>query len=611
MHPLKHPRNAIFVGLVFVAIAIVYWAIPYFGGFHLDYAGDDDARHSRDRDVADVLRAHRRLDERLRPRADGADLERDTRVHVPVRHSRLGRDHLAAPRLHGDHRRRVLRPGRDPVRHGRAETGSRGKGCSQLRRKASTCPGRRSLRSSRRSGRFLLFFGLVFGGPSIIVGLVALLLSLLYWGREALIDYDHVAGEHPKTPAVIHAGPPPGVHIPGPSFRPLLASLAVAILFAGLVFGGWLLGVGLLVTILTLLGWLNDARKEYKPRRRGRRDRPPRQRAGTGLAQGDALAHGRPGGRLGRAQPRLVPAAIGQRRGRRPERRPAPSGPPSGAPGDIALVAEAVKFDKTSLTAAADTPFKITFDNRDVGTPHDVDILDAAASEGLRRARLPGPRDPRVRRASARRCHLYVHLLDPPGLDDGRADRRRIAWGLLRSERRRAGGRSSSHSSSPWSTTLAVVAIVAFARPGQPSSLIDKPAPDIVGTTLDGAAVPAGRPARQAGLRQFLGPDMRPVPDRVPAPQGEARGACRRWLRRRRGPDVRPGRPRPDVHRGARRDVGDGRRSRRGRSRQAYRVTARPQSYFIDRDGILRSIQIGEVRDVDFERQYDKISGGA
>ena len=37
---------------------------------------------------------------------------------------------------------------------------------------------------------------------------------------------------------------------------------------------------------------------------------------------------------------------------------------------------------------------------------------------------------------------------------------------------------------------------------------------------------------------------------------------------------------------------------------QAYRVAARPQTYFIDRDGILRSIQIGEVRDADFERQY-------
>ena len=39
MHPLKHPRNAIFVGLIFVIISAVYWALPYFGHFHLDYAG--------------------------------------------------------------------------------------------------------------------------------------------------------------------------------------------------------------------------------------------------------------------------------------------------------------------------------------------------------------------------------------------------------------------------------------------------------------------------------------------------------------------------------------------------------------------------------------------
>jgi len=39
MHPIRHPRNAIFVGLVFVIIAAIYWAIPYFGGWHLDYAG--------------------------------------------------------------------------------------------------------------------------------------------------------------------------------------------------------------------------------------------------------------------------------------------------------------------------------------------------------------------------------------------------------------------------------------------------------------------------------------------------------------------------------------------------------------------------------------------
>jgi cytochrome c biogenesis protein CcmG/thiol:disulfide interchange protein DsbE len=45
--------------------------------------------------------------------------------------------------------------------------------------------------------------------------------------------------------------------------------------------------------------------------------------------------------------------------------------------------------------------------------------------------------------------------------------------------------------------------------------------------------------------------------------------------------------------------------------RTAYRVAARPQSYFIDRAGILRAIQVGEVTDAEFERQYALISGAA
>ena len=39
MHPLRHPRNSVFVGLVFVAIAIIYWAVPTIGGWQVDYAG--------------------------------------------------------------------------------------------------------------------------------------------------------------------------------------------------------------------------------------------------------------------------------------------------------------------------------------------------------------------------------------------------------------------------------------------------------------------------------------------------------------------------------------------------------------------------------------------
>jgi hypothetical protein len=39
VHALRHPRNAIFVGLIFVVIAILYWAVPTIGGWHVDYAG--------------------------------------------------------------------------------------------------------------------------------------------------------------------------------------------------------------------------------------------------------------------------------------------------------------------------------------------------------------------------------------------------------------------------------------------------------------------------------------------------------------------------------------------------------------------------------------------
>jgi cytochrome c biogenesis protein CcmG/thiol:disulfide interchange protein DsbE len=41
---------------------------------------------------------------------------------------------------------------------------------------------------------------------------------------------------------------------------------------------------------------------------------------------------------------------------------------------------------------------------------------------------------------------------------------------------------------------------------------------------------------------------------------------------------------------------------------RAYQVAARPQTYFIDGEGILRSIQIGEVVESDFERQYALIA---
>jgi ABC-type multidrug transport system permease subunit len=39
VHPLRHPRNAIFVGLLFSFIGVVYWFVQYRADFHADIAG--------------------------------------------------------------------------------------------------------------------------------------------------------------------------------------------------------------------------------------------------------------------------------------------------------------------------------------------------------------------------------------------------------------------------------------------------------------------------------------------------------------------------------------------------------------------------------------------
>src|SRR5438093_713656 len=58
--------------------------------------------------------------------------------------------------------------------------------------------------------------------------------------------------------------PPPGVHAPVPSFQPILASIALAIILSGLVFGTPLLIVGIVTLTISLIGWLRDARAEYR-----------------------------------------------------------------------------------------------------------------------------------------------------------------------------------------------------------------------------------------------------------------------------------------------------------------------------------------------------------
>ena len=232
-------------------------------------------------------------------------------------------------------------------------------------------------------GMALLVFGLVFRGSITALGLVALILALVYWLREGMHDYDHVEATAVTLPAVIHDGPPAGVHMPGPSFRPILAGLSLMVLMFGLVFGLPLLAAGLIMLMTTLLGWLHDARTEYSLVEEADvtghpRNAPvPHYPSGTltffGVvviaallvnyrilppadANGSAAASGAPAASAG-------PASGGA---------PGPAG--SGPAADVTIVASGVQYTTTSASAPAGKAFTIAFDNRDAGIPHNVSI---------------------------------------------------------------------------------------------------------------------------------------------------------------------------------------------------------------------------------------------
>ena len=74
-----------------------------------------------------------------------------------------------------------------------------------------------------------------------------------------------------------------------------------------------------------------------------------------------------------------------------PSGEPAPSGQPGPPP--ITITALNVAFDKTALTAPADAPFKIEFDNQDASIPHNVAIHQGSPTgpEVFRGEVFPGP----------------------------------------------------------------------------------------------------------------------------------------------------------------------------------------------------------------------------
>jgi plastocyanin len=176
--------------------------------------------------------------------------------------------------------------------------------------------------------------------------------------------------------------------MPGPSIRPFLGALGAAVLFGGLVIGGWVLVAAVIFFAWTLLGWLTDFKAEYRKvveaDRTGHLENIPARTfpKRTLLVAGIALALVT-AGQLGF----LTPATAGDGEGSPPP----DGGGPSAPPGAQTVVARGIAFDIKALDVAAGEAFTIFMINEDPpNTPHDIDIRSQDGATLQNQREIPG-----------------------------------------------------------------------------------------------------------------------------------------------------------------------------------------------------------------------------
>ena len=157
-------------------------------------------------------------------------------------------------------------------------------------------------------------------------------------------------------------------------------------------------------------------------------------------------------------------------------------------------------------------------------------------------------------------------------------------------------------------TTSGVLLIVRASTGGDDDrAAVGQPAPAVAGTTLDGTAFDLASLRGKPVVVNFWGPSCVPCRDEFPlleAKQGEHAGDGLTVVGVLTDDPVEPARSFVAEYGGDWPTVVDPDKA----IKTAYRVVARPQTYFVDRSGVIRSIQIGELTDADFERQYARIA---
>ena len=155
-------------------------------------------------------------------------------------------------------------------------------------------------------------------------------------------------------------------------------------------------------------------------------------------------------------------------------------------------------------------------------------------------------------------------------------------------------------------TTGAVVLLVRSTSGGSHAT-VGEAAPPVVGTTLDGKPFDLAAYAGKPVVINFWGPSCVPCRDEFPLLESKVTEHAADGFT---VVGVLTDDP-PEPARDFVRDYGGTWPTVIDPDKQikaTYRVAARPQSYFVDRSGVIRSIQVGELTDADFERQYARIA---
>ncbi len=153
---------------------------------------------------------------------------------------------------------------------------------------------------------------------------------------------------------------------------------------------------------------------------------------------------------------------------------------------------------------------------------------------------------------------------------------------------------------------VGVILLVGATRSGG-KAVIGAPAPPVVGTTLDGTAFDLAALRGRPVIVNFWGPSCVPCRDEFPqflAKLAEHQADGLAIVGVLTDDPEQPARDFIAEYGATWPTVVDPDKS----IKTAYRVAARPQTYFVDAQGVLRSIQIGQASDADFERQYAQIA---